>query len=636
MDRKINKSGTAESICIIYLRLLQKKRAGDEVFLFKKQTTLTGIYPKSKIKGDVRIMKLAFSTLGCPGFDWPDIYSMAKDLGFHGIELRGLGGNIFSVKAKPFADDQIPETLKQLKRLRLEISCLSSGCALKYAERYEENLKELREYMELAAKLGTPYIRVLGDEKVKPEGEVDDALVIRALKELAPEAEEKGVTLLVETNGVYADSKRLAELLNEVGSDAVAALWDTHHPYRVAGEAPGETLKNLGAYIKYTHIKDSVVIDGEIQYRMMGEGDIPVDEIMRALRSINYEGYVTLEWVRSYMPELQSAGIVFPQYVHYMTQYMDQSSVRSSLIPNRAGTGHYVWPHEHLIDLTFPQLLDRMVEEFPDQIAFDYSVLDYTRTYSEFRDDVDRFARALVAMGVRSGDKVAIWATNVPAWYITFWAATKIGAVLVTVNTAYKIHEAEYLLRQSDTHTLVMIDGYKDSNYVEIIHELCPELWRKPKGQMLHSRRLPFLRNVVTIDSDQPGCYTWEEANALADEVPEDSVDDLRDVLVRRGLGGIDRSADRGEIRNILHIEDLRRADIEEGLQFALRPGLQETAENAAQGTQPANRRVDEVLDERAVLSFRQHRRRKVLRPQPLEDDERRGAARIDFLFHLN
>ena len=132
--------------------------------------------------------------------------------------------------------------------------------------------------------------------------------------------------------------------------------------------------------------------------------------------------------------------------------------------------------------MTFPQVLDRMVDEFPDQYAFRYTTLDYTRTYAEFRDDVDTFARSLIAMGVKPGDHVAIWATNVPQWYITFWATTKIGAVLVTVNTAYKVHEAEYLLRQSDTHTLVMIDGYKDSNYVEIIHELCPELKTPPQG----------------------------------------------------------------------------------------------------------------------------------------------------------
>ena len=88
-----------------------------------------------------------------------------------------------------------------------------------------------------------------------------------------------------------------------------------------------------------------------------------------------------------------------------------------------------------------------------------------------------------------------------PQWYITFWATTKIGAVLVTVNTAYKIHEAEYLLRQSDTHTLVMIDGYKDSNYVEIIKELCPELETAEEGRPLHIKRLPFLRNIITVDS---------------------------------------------------------------------------------------------------------------------------------------
>ena len=137
------------------------------------------------------------------------------------------------------------------------------------------------------------------------------------------------------------------------------------------------------------------------------------------------------------------------------------------------GTGKYLWPKEHLIDLTFPEVLDRVVKEFPDQYAFRYTTCDYTRTYAQFRDDVDQFARALIAMGVKKGDHVAIWATNIPQWFITFWASARIGAVLVTVNTAYKVHEAEYLLRQSDTHTLVMIDGYKDSNYVEIINEIC-------------------------------------------------------------------------------------------------------------------------------------------------------------------
>jgi len=122
-------------------------------------------------------------------------------------------------------------------------------------------------------------------------------------------------------------------------------------------------------------------------------------------------------------------------------------------------------------------------------------------------------------MGVKAGDHVAIWATNVPAWYITFWATVKIGAVLVTVNTAYKIHEAEYLLRQSDTHTLVMVDAYKDSDYVSIIKELCPELQGHDQFQPLHTRKFPFLRNVITIDSRQDGCLTWDDAISMASKV---------------------------------------------------------------------------------------------------------------------
>jgi len=469
-------------------------------------------------------MKIAFSTLGCPDFDWPDIYSMAKDLGFDGIEIRGLGKDIFAVQAQPFTESQLPETVKKLAKLRLEIPCLSSGCCLKFVERAEQNHLEIVQYIELASRLGTPFIRILADLEPYPMGEVDDEVVFAALQRLIPIAEEKGVTLLIETNGVYCDTARLRTLLDRLASDTVAALWDTHHPYRFGGESPGKTVHNLGAYIKYAHIKDSIMDNGAVHYRMMGEGDMPIDEMMRALRSINYEGFVSLEWVKRWAPDLSDAGIVFPQFANYMERYLEKGAAKSHLFENSTKTGKYVWERDTLIDLTFPQVLDRMVDEFPDQYAFRYTTMDYTRTYSEFRDDVDTFARALIAMGVKPGDHVAIWATNVPQWYITFWASTKIGAVLVTVNTAYKIYEAEYLLRQSDTHTLVMIDGYKDSDYVGIIKELCPELETAEAGKPLHIKRLPFLRNIITVDSRQKGCLTWDEAMAMSEKVPIEDV----------------------------------------------------------------------------------------------------------------
>ena len=388
-------------------------------------------------------MKIAFSTLGCPDFDWSDIYSMAKDLGFDGIEIRGLGKDIFAVKAQPFTEAELPNTIRKLKELRLEIPCLSSGCCLKFTEKAEQNHDEIVQYIELASKLGTPYIRILADLEPQPDGEVDDEAVLAALRHLIPIAEEKGVTLLIETNGVYTDTKRLSELLANAASDAVGALWDVHHPYRFAGESPDTTVKNLGAYIKYVHVKDSVMQDDKVSYRLMGEGDLPMDGFMMALRSINYDGYISLEWVKRWANDLSDAGIVFPHFVNYMSTYIEKDATRGRLFCNNTKTGQYIWEKDTLIDLTFPQVLDRVVLEFPDQYAFRYTTLDYTRTYAEFRDDVDTFARSLIALGVKPGDHVAIWATNVPQWFITFWAATKIGAVLVTVNTEYKIYEAE-------------------------------------------------------------------------------------------------------------------------------------------------------------------------------------------------
>ncbi len=481
-------------------------------------------------------MKLSFSTLACYDFEWSDIYSMAKDLGFDGIEIRGLGQDIFSVKAKPFTDKQLPYTIEKLKSLGLEISCFSSGACLRFKEKSAENKQEIIEYMALASKMGTSFVRILADDGLAPSGLVDDDFIISELKELAVKAEEYNVTLLVETNGDYCDTKRLCKVLESVGSRKVGALWDMHHPYRFAGESPAETVANLGEHIKYTHIKDSVMPDGKLEYKIMGEGDMPIADMFAALKSINYNGYVTLEWVKRWSRDLCDAGIVIPQFANYMAPY--RSRHKHALQDNIRKTGKYVWPKERLIDYTFPDVLDRMCEEFPNQYAFRYTELDYTRTYPEFRDDVDNFARALVAMGVKKGDHVAIWATNVPSWYITFWATTKIGAVLVTVNTAYKIHETEYLLKQSDTHTLVMIDSYKDSDYKKIIREICPELDTCEKGKLV-SKRLPVLKNIITYGFEMPGAYTWEEANAKAAEVPYSEVEKLRRTIDKHDVANM-------------------------------------------------------------------------------------------------
>ena len=475
-------------------------------------------------------MKTSFSTLACPTNSFTDITVMAKDLGFDGIELRGVGLDeaqnepVFDIcegRSYAFSPENFDASLKRLKSLGLSISCLSSGCHLKDVSRHDDVVAEVRAYIDFARRTDCSYVRLLGDISPEPtENDVDDGYLTSLLCELAPYAAENGVTLLIETNGVFCDTARLKALLDNVAYDSIGALWDIHHPFRFKGESPETTVQNLGMYIKYVHIKDSVPTEGGFSYCLMGEGDIPIDDAMLALRSINYEGYITYEWVKRWAPALEDAGVVLPQFMNYIAQHLGGTSSGTRLYDNAAGTGKYVWEKYSLIDMTFPQVLDRMCEEFPNQYAFRYSTCDYDRTYPQFRDDVDQFARTLISLGVKRGDHVAIWATNVPQWYITFWATVKIGAVLVTVNTAYKIYEAEYLLRQSDTHTLVMTEGYKDTSYTDIISRLCPELADTPKDKALYSKRLPFLRHVITVGCEQKGCLTWEESLALAENTP--------------------------------------------------------------------------------------------------------------------
>ncbi len=175
---------------------------------------------------------------------------------------------------------------------------------------------------------------------------------------------------------------------------------------------------------------------------------------------------------------------------------------------------------EPLMNITVGELLHQMAVRYPDREMVKYTDRDYRRTWKEFDEEADRVARGFLGMGVQKGDHVAIWATNVPEWILTLFATAKIGAILVTVNTSYKIFEAEYLLRQSDAKVLVMMEGFKDTNYAEIINELCPTL-RESKPGELDNPMLPCLKHVVYVgEKSYPGMYAWADLFALAETVP--------------------------------------------------------------------------------------------------------------------
>ena len=313
---------------------------------------------------------------------------------------------------------------------------------------------------------------------------------ISCLEQLLPTAERLGVIILIETTGIYTNTEKFKRYIKSFCLRFPCCFMGSQPSLRINGESPETTIQNLGAYTKHVHIKDSELVNGNLNIvnrrRLFAS-----HEMINALRSINYSGFISLEWDPHWKHDIDDMEVIFSHFISIMGKFEKPARLRDHLYSNNTGTGKFIWKKDILIDRTFSQVLDKMVEEFPDQLAFKYTTMDYTRTYSEFRDDVDTFARALISLGVKNGDHIAIWATNLPQWYIAFWATTKIGAVLVTVNTAYKIHEAEYLLRQSDTHTLIMIDGYRDSNYSAIVAELCPELEHTRPGEPLHCKRLP-------------------------------------------------------------------------------------------------------------------------------------------------
>jgi fatty-acyl-CoA synthase len=173
------------------------------------------------------------------------------------------------------------------------------------------------------------------------------------------------------------------------------------------------------------------------------------------------------------------------------------------------------------LNCTVGELLEENALKYPDRDALVYSDRDLKYSYREFNARVEKLARGMHALGIAKGDHVGIWATNVPDWLTIFYATARIGAVLVTVNTSYRPSELEFVLRQSDMKALFLIDGYRDTDYVQTVFDLVPELKTTPKGS-LQSDRFPFLKSVIYIGPRRHhGMYNISEVMDLANSVED-------------------------------------------------------------------------------------------------------------------
>lgn len=167
------------------------------------------------------------------------------------------------------------------------------------------------------------------------------------------------------------------------------------------------------------------------------------------------------------------------------------------------------------IESTLGAVLREKAQTQPDHDFLVYADRDLRFTYAEFDRRVDEMAKGFLAMGLKKGDHIGIWATNVPDWNTVLFASARAGMILVTVNTAYKIHELEYLMQQSDLAAICIIDGYRDSDYIEMINELAPELKTAPRGY-LNSAKFPFLKSVIYLGQvKHRGMYSMSEVLLL-------------------------------------------------------------------------------------------------------------------------
>ncbi|MBQ9985727.1 MAG: AMP-binding protein [Oscillospiraceae bacterium] len=452
-------------------------------------------------------MKLTFSTKNVNRPTFLDLCQYAYDYGFSGVEIYDAIKERKQHYDSILRSDRVADAKRKLLNRSLSVSALVYPYSI---DSDEASGEEILKYVTIADQAGVERIIV------RIENKIGDEILMQKLSAAIKRAEAADIEILLETKGYLASTENVIDIINLFSSAIVGASWNIRETYFKAGESAETTIKHLGAYIKYVRLGDMK----DDKTVLIGEGTLPVDEFINALTSLNFDGFVSVAWNE----DINDADIVLTHFANYIANLSRTKVEYDHAYYNRSKTGTFVWKKYDVIEKTFSDVLDTMVENYPDQYAFKYTTLDYTRTYAEFRRDVDECAAALISLGVKAGDHVAIWATNVPAWFITFWATTKIGAVLVTVNTAYRIHEIEYLLKQSDTHTLVMIEDCKDINYREIIDELCPELRTMNPGDALYSKNLPFLRNVVTVGFSMPGCLTWEQMLDRAKLVPNEEV----------------------------------------------------------------------------------------------------------------
>jgi sugar phosphate isomerase/epimerase len=280
----------------------------------------------------VKRLPIAFSTLGCPNWEWKKILDQAALHGYAALELRGVGGEMDLPKSPQFVGAKLKESLKDLNALGLKISDLGASAKLGEpdATKRAVQLDEARRFVDLAHQMQVPYVRVFGGNLAKGQTmEEATKRIIASFKELHEHVKGSSVTLLIESHDEFTTSASLLGILNGANLPTAALLWDAHHTFVAGKEQPAETFKNLSKFIRHTHLKDSIQAAKDRRYVLTGTGEVPVKETVKVLAANGYKGYYCFEWENKWHPEIEEPEVAIPHYAKVMREYLAEAGIKA-------------------------------------------------------------------------------------------------------------------------------------------------------------------------------------------------------------------------------------------------------------------------------------------------------------------
>ena len=273
-------------------------------------------------------MRLAFSTLGCPDWSFQKITNFAVQHGYTGIEVRGLMRQVDLTKTNELTKDRAA-TLKMMKDKKLGFVDLGSSCTLHFNEGAdrEKNINEGKAYIDLAAQLNCPNIRVFPNllPKDRDKDETMD-FIVKGLLELGNYAKASKVMVLMETHGDLVWTHDVEKIMKDADHSNVGLVWDPCNMWVITKEPPLQMYKSLKRYIHHTHIKDAKLVDGKPQYTRLGQGEVPIFEAVDALVKGGYKGYYSFEWEKLWHPELEDPETALADYPVAMKKHFNKQA----------------------------------------------------------------------------------------------------------------------------------------------------------------------------------------------------------------------------------------------------------------------------------------------------------------------